>query len=47
VEFAELFREGVYVVGEVIAVTEYQSQEDKARNRPGAGGCADARSATA
>lgn len=33
-EFDELFPEGAYVVGEVTAVTEYQSQEDKARNRP-------------
>ena len=46
-ECAELFREGVYVGGEVTAVTEYQSQEDRVRNRPGAAGCADARSATA
>ncbi|MGH3795251.1 MAG: hypothetical protein ACRDSP_10210 [Pseudonocardiaceae bacterium] len=34
IEFAELFPQGAYVVGEVSAVTEYQSQEDKARNRP-------------
>ncbi len=33
-EFDELFPDGAYVVGEVTAVTEYQSQEDKARNRP-------------
>lgn len=33
-EFNELFPEGAYVVGEVTALTEYQSQEDKARNRP-------------
>jgi hypothetical protein len=33
-DFDELFPEGAYVVGEVTAVTEYQSQEDKARNRP-------------
>jgi hypothetical protein len=33
-EFDELFPEGAYVVGDVTAVTEYQSQEDKARNRP-------------
>jgi hypothetical protein len=32
-EFNELFPEGAYVVGEVTALTEYQSQEDKARNR--------------
>jgi hypothetical protein len=29
-----LFPQGAYVVGAVTAVTEYQSQEDKARNRP-------------
>jgi hypothetical protein len=34
IEFDEVFPEGAYVVGEVTAVTEYQSQEDKARNRP-------------
>src|SRR6476469_10351750 len=34
IEFDELFPEGAYVVGAVTAVTEYQSQEDKARNRP-------------
>jgi hypothetical protein len=34
IEFDEVFPEGAYVVGEVAAVTEYQSQEDKARNRP-------------
>ncbi|MGH3701384.1 MAG: hypothetical protein ACRDQY_18340 [Pseudonocardiaceae bacterium] len=33
-EFDELFPEGAYVVGEVTAVREYQSPEDKARNRP-------------
>ena len=33
-EFDEVFPQGAYVVGEVTAVTEYQSQEDKARNRP-------------
>jgi hypothetical protein len=33
-EFDEVFPEGAYVIGEVTAVTEYQSQEDKARNRP-------------
>lgn len=33
-DFDELFPQGAYVVGEVTAVTEYQSQEDKARNRP-------------
>jgi hypothetical protein len=34
IEFDELFPEGAYVVGAVTAMTEYQSQEDKARNRP-------------
>ena len=34
VEFDELFPQGAYVVGAVTAMTEYQSQEDKARNRP-------------
>jgi hypothetical protein len=34
IEFDELFPEGAYVVGAVTAVTEYQSQEDKTRNRP-------------
>jgi hypothetical protein len=34
VQFDELFPEGAYVIGEVTAVTEYQPQEDKARNRP-------------
>ncbi|MGH3888490.1 MAG: hypothetical protein ACRDSZ_18355 [Pseudonocardiaceae bacterium] len=34
VEFDEVFPDGAYVVGEVTAVTEYQSQKDKARNRP-------------
>ena len=34
IEFDELFPQGAFVVGEVTAVTEYQSQEDKVRNRP-------------
>ena len=34
VEFSDWFPEGLYLVGEIQAVTEYQSQEDKARNRP-------------
>jgi hypothetical protein len=34
VEFCDWFPEGLYLVGEIQAVTEYQSQEDKARNRP-------------
>jgi hypothetical protein len=34
VDFHEWFPQGLYLVGEITAVTEYQSQEDKARNRP-------------
>jgi hypothetical protein len=34
VDFDEWFPRGLYLVGEIAAVTEYQSQEDKARNRP-------------
>jgi hypothetical protein len=34
VDFDEWFPQGLYLVGEITAVTEYQSQEDKARNRP-------------
>jgi hypothetical protein len=34
VDFEEWFPQGLYLVGEVTAVMEYQSQEDKARNRP-------------
>lgn len=34
IEFEELFPQGAYIVGEVSAMREYQSQEDKARNRP-------------
>ncbi|MGH3716822.1 MAG: hypothetical protein ACRDT4_25690 [Micromonosporaceae bacterium] len=33
-DFDEVFPAGACVVGEVTAVTEYQSPEDKARNRP-------------
>lgn len=33
-EFDELLPDGAYVVGEVTAVIEYQSQEDKTRNQP-------------
>jgi len=29
-----MFPEGVYLVGEIQPLTEYQSQEDRARNRP-------------
>ena len=34
VPFDELYPEGLYLVGEIQPMTEYQSQEDKARNRP-------------
>ena len=34
VDFDEWFPQGLYLVGEIQAVTEYQSQEDRARNRP-------------
>jgi hypothetical protein len=34
VDFDEWFPEGLYLVGEIQAVTEYQSSEDRARNRP-------------
>ncbi len=33
VDFEEWFPQGLYLVGEIQAVTEYQSQEDRARNR--------------
>jgi hypothetical protein len=33
VDFDEWFPQCLYLVGEITAVTEYQSQEDKARNR--------------
>ena len=33
-DFDEWFPEGLYLVGEIVPVTEYQSQEDRARNRP-------------
>jgi multidrug efflux pump subunit AcrA (membrane-fusion protein) len=32
--FDEWFPQGLYLVGEIAPVNEYQSQEDKARNRP-------------
>lgn len=32
--FDEWFPEGLFLVGEIQPVTEYQSQEDRARNRP-------------
>jgi hypothetical protein len=34
VDFDEWYPQGLYLVGEIVPVTEYQSQEDKARNRP-------------
>ena len=34
VDFDEWYPQGLYLVGEITAVTEYQSQEDRARNRP-------------
>jgi hypothetical protein len=34
VQFDEWFPQGLYLVGEIAPLTEYQSQEDKARNRP-------------
>jgi hypothetical protein len=34
VDFDEWFPQGLYLVGEITPMTEYQSQEDKARNRP-------------
>jgi hypothetical protein len=33
-DFDEWFPQGLYLVGEIVPVTEYQSQEDRARNRP-------------
>jgi hypothetical protein len=33
-DFDEWFPQGLYLVGEITPVTEYQSAEDKARNRP-------------
>jgi hypothetical protein len=33
-DFDEWFPQGLFLVGEIQAVTEYQSQEDRARNRP-------------
>lgn len=34
VDFDQWFPQGLYLVGEITVVTEYQSAEDKARNRP-------------
>jgi hypothetical protein len=33
-DFDEWFPQGLYLVGEIAPMTEYQSQEDRARNRP-------------
>lgn len=33
-DFDEWFPEGLFLVGEIAPVMEYQSQEDRARNRP-------------
>lgn len=33
-EFDEWFPQGLFLVGEIAPVMEYQSQEDRARNRP-------------
>jgi hypothetical protein len=33
-DFDECFPQGLYLVGEIVPVTEYQSQKDRARNRP-------------
>jgi hypothetical protein len=34
VEFDEMYPQGLFLVGELRPVTEYQSQEDRARNKP-------------
>ena len=33
-DFDVWFPEGLYLVGQIVPVTEYQSQEDRSRNRP-------------
>jgi hypothetical protein len=33
-DFDEWFPQGLFLVGDIVPVTEYQSQEDRARNRP-------------
>ena len=33
-DFDEWFPQGLFLVGKITSVTEYQSQEDRARNRP-------------
>lgn len=34
IAFDDLFPQGAYLMGDIQPLTEYQSQEDKARNRP-------------
>jgi len=34
IDFDEMFPQGAYLMGDIQPLTEYQSQEDKARNRP-------------
>lgn len=34
IAFNDLFPQGAYLMGDIQPLTEYQSQEDKARNRP-------------
>ena len=34
VDFDQWYPQGLYLVGEITPVTEYQSQEDRSRNRP-------------
>lgn len=33
-DFDEWYPQGLFLVGEIVPVTEYQSQEDRSRNRP-------------
>ncbi|MDQ3764562.1 MAG: hypothetical protein M3460_24305 [Actinomycetota bacterium] len=33
-DFDEWFPQGLYLIGQIVPVTEYQTQEDRARNRP-------------
>lgn len=34
IAFDEMFPQGAYLMGDIQPLTEYQSREDKARNRP-------------
>jgi hypothetical protein len=34
IEFDAMFPQGLYLIGEIQPLTEYQSQDDRARNRP-------------